>query len=640
MKYILFVCLSITFCLFGFWNAQAQILNDSTVNLYSPKTTRVLQENDIFRGQYELRQVDTTLNNLQQIRNWYHDTTFYQDLGNLATPAKRLYYTLPDQIGARYGRYVFDRYNYIPANQTYYDTKSPFSRLSYVQGGNGQQIFDGTFSRNINENSNVGFTYERLSSEKFYGTSNTRGTRQVERTGITLFTHFQTKENRYHLFANINYAEHAMLESGGINNSDDSVVDSLYQTDNVQVFLNSATNREYRKNAHLSQVFQIAKDYLKVYHTLDYRSQFNRFKDTDLAYNTTNGKIDSSYFYPNVIYDSASTSDASEFRMFENSIGVMSDSKLHFFRGYFKQRNVNYSNSLLNVERNLLPGTLNDSVNVGFNDKIRQYFLGGHGEFIFRDVFNVTVNGEYQLFDDYRLDAALRLKFLTVSQSRTSYSPTLTQQRLISNHFEWNTDFQNTVADRSAVRVNGTLFHNSLDAELARTNIQSYIYFNEKAVPVQTSNQLQLYTLSVKHHLALKNFHWENNFVYTDNNKAEEIRVPKWMVNTKVYFQGHLFKKALYGQVGAEMYVQDEFLADTYMPATQQFYLQNRTNGFIIPTYPLIDAFITADIKSFNIFVKMAHVNQGFPADGYFTTPIYLGQPRNLTFGLRWMFFD
>ncbi len=396
MKYILPLFVSIIFCLIGFNNAQAQILNDSTVNIYSPKTTRVLQENDIFRGKYELQQVDTTLNNLQQIRNWYHDTTFYQDLGNLATPSKRLYFSLPTQIGARYGRSIFDRYNYNPANQTYYDSKSPFSRLSYVQGGNGQQIFDGTFSRNINENASVGFTYERISSEKFYGSSNARGTRQVERTGITLFTHIQTKENRYHLFANVNYAEQAMLESGGIQAdiADQGRKDSLYQTDNVQVILNTATNREYRKNAHLSQVFQIAKDYLKVYHTLDYRSQFNRFKDTDLAYFPATGRADSTIFYPTVYYDSASTSDASEFRLFENSIGVMSDSKLHFFQGYFKQRNVNYRNSLLNVEQ-VLPGPANDSINVGFKKNLKQYFLGGHGEFIFRDVFNVTVDGEY-----------------------------------------------------------------------------------------------------------------------------------------------------------------------------------------------------------------------------------------------------
>ncbi|MDQ3290642.1 MAG: hypothetical protein M3Q05_05065, partial [Bacteroidota bacterium] len=286
MKYILTVLASFLICLLVLSTAQAQILNDSTVNLYSPKTTKVLGENQIFRGNYDLRTVDTTLNNLQQLRNWYHDTTFYQDLGNLATPAKRLLFTLPDQIGARYGRSIFDRYNLNPSNQVYFDTKSPYSRLNYVQGGNGQQIFDGTFSRNVNENASVGFTYERIASEKFYGASNIRGSRQVERTGFTLFTHLQTKENRYHLFANIRYTEQAMLESGGIrpDPEDNNNLDSLYEADEVQVNLNTASNREYRKNVHLSQVFRVAKEHLKVYHTFDYYSQFNRFKDNALSY--------------------------------------------------------------------------------------------------------------------------------------------------------------------------------------------------------------------------------------------------------------------------------------------------------------------------------------------------------------------
>ncbi len=403
MKYILVVIISFLFCLSSLPGAQAQILNDSTLNIYSPKTTRILHENAIFRGNYELQQVDTTLNNLQQLRNWYHDTTFYQDLGNLATPAKRLFFTLPDQIGARYGRSVFDRYNYNPVNQTYFNTKSPFSRLNYVQGGNGQQIFDGTFSRNINENANVGFTYERIASEKFYGAANARGERQVERTGITFFTHFQTKENRYHLFANVNYAEHAMLESGGIqpDPEDEGRVDSLY-SDDVQVFLTTATNREYRKNVHVGQVYRVAKEHLKVYHTFDYRSQFNRFKDNALAYNEDT----SLYYYPVASYDTLRTSDGSDFRYLENSLGIMSDSKLHFFQGYFKQRSGSYKNDLVEIR----PGnTVNDSVRVGFRQNFRQYFLGGRGEFKLRDVFNVTVTGEYQLFKDYRLDAALLL---------------------------------------------------------------------------------------------------------------------------------------------------------------------------------------------------------------------------------------
>lgn len=635
MKYIIAAFLSLLFCFFAIVRPQAQILNDSTQNIYSPKTTRILREENIFRGNYELPPVDTTLNNLQQMRNWYHDTTFYQDLGNLATPAKRLFYTLPNQIGARYGRTIFDRYNYQPANQVYFDTKSPYTRLNYVQGGNGQQVFDGTFSRNISQNANAGFTYERISSEKFYGASNIRGDRQLERTGLTLFTHIQTKENRYHLFANINYAEHSILESGGIRPilADSSSLDSLYEVDEVDVYRNSAANREYRKNIHVSQVLRIAKEHLKVFHTFDYQSQFNRYEDKALTYEADGAKKPVLLFYPQAKYDTVRTSQAGRYRSLENTLGIMSDSKLHFFRGYIKQRNFKYLNTLVDV-RQTPP---NDTVQINFEQDTTQFFVGGTAEFKFRDVFNITANGEYQLFKDYRLEAALRLKFLTVAQARVSYSPTYTQQNLVSNHYEWHNNFRNTVADRTSVRLDGHLFHNTVNLEVARTNLQDYIYYNEKALPTQTNAQLQLYTASLHHHLSLQFFHIDNILHYTDNSKAAVIRVPKWVVNSKVYFQGSLFRKALFGQVGAEVLLQEDFYADAYMPAIQQFHLQN---SFLVPSYPVIDAFLTADIKSFSIFAKMAHANQGFPRNGYFTTPIYLGQPRNFTFGIRWMFFD
>jgi hypothetical protein len=98
-----------------------------------------------------------------------------------------------------------------------------------------------------------------------------------------------------------------------------------------------------------------------------------------------------------------------------------------------------------------------------------------------------------------------------------------------------------------------------------------------------------------------------------------------------------LFKKALFGQVGLEGFMMDDFKADAYNPVLQQFYLQNQ---FTVSSYPVVDFFITADIKNFNVFLKMAHVNQGYPDDGYFTSPYYTGMKRSFIFGLKWMFFD
>ncbi|MDB5263868.1 MAG: hypothetical protein JWQ14_3151, partial [Adhaeribacter sp.] len=116
------------------------------------------------------------------------------------------------------------------------------------------------------------------------------------------------------------------------------------------------------------------------------------------------------------------------------------------------------------------------------------------------------------------------------------------------------------------------------------------------------------------------------------------------LVNSRIYYQGALFKNALYGQVGIETYVTDDYYADAYMPVTQQFYLQNSFKtpnyNFTERLYPVVDLFLTVDIKNFNAFLKMSHVNQGFPQEGYFPTPYYPGMGRSFVFGIKWMFFD
>jgi hypothetical protein len=85
------------------------------------------------------------------------------------------------------------------------------------------------------------------------------------------------------------------------------------------------------------------------------------------------------------------------------------------------------------------------------------------------------------------------------------------------------------------------------------------------------------------------------------------------------------------------MYYQSRLRAFTYSPSTQQFYQQNT---FTIRNYPVVDVFVSADIKSVSVFLKYAYVNQGLLYNGYFTTPYYTGYPRRFQLGLRWDFFN
>jgi len=203
------------------------------------------------------------------------------------------------------------------------------------------------------------------------------------------------------------------------------------------------------------------------------------------------------------------------------------------------------------------------------------------------------------------------------------------------------------VADRTAAGVNVRLFRNNIQAEVARVNLQNYVVYAENSnraeyarndyLPQQLGNQLSFYTATLHHRLKIRSINLDHVLVYNELSNAKEIRMPAWIVNSKIYYEGFLFKKALFGQAGIETYINDNYYADAYNPALQQFVLQN---NFEVKKYPVVDVFITADIKSFNLFLKFAHVNQGYPAAGYITTPIYSGMPRSFVFGLKWMFFD
>jgi hypothetical protein len=110
-----------------------------------------------------------------------------------------------------------------------------------------------------------------------------------------------------------------------------------------------------------------------------------------------------------------------------------------------------------------------------------------------------------------------------------------------------------------------------------------------------------------------------------------------------LYYQGFIFKRALFGQIGVETTYRTGYSADAYSPSLQQFYLADEINDPLYPkvaSYPVVDLFLAADVKSLNIFLKLAHANEGLSGNGYFTTPYYPGMRRNFIFGIKWMFFD
>ena len=582
--------------------------------LYGPETTRILHEDRFFRGNYEEVAIDTSLNNNYSPLYWFSDTVFQQSLDNIGMATKPLLFEFPDKIGARLGRDVFDLYMYHPKDINYFDTRSPYSKLEFIQGTLGEGIFEGEFNRNIKKWWNAGIAYRRITANKQIGGQRTQ--QALVHNGLKIYTHLQTTNNKYHFFANFLNNNHKFVETGGVKVGPKPLKKYLFDYLSDTINLTNATGREIRNSFHIAQTYALFGENLKLFYNLDRSWQTDRYLDTD---KDLEGNRD---FYRNRInYSPDETRDKTEFAELENAVGITGNQKHYYYQAYLKNRHVNYDvftpDSLLSETKN-------------------QTFIGGEGELKVNEKIKTSFRGEYKIADEYRAEAQIDFLFLGFRQTRLSYAPSLTQQLYYGNHHKWNNSFDNISADRSAVWIQGSMFHNYLRLELATTAVRNYVYYNDIEYPEQTGQVQRLQTATIDHKFNLGKFNWENLVAYT-NTTGDFIRVPDLAVRSRMFYTGYIFKKALYGQIGVEANYRSSYLADAYSPAIQQFYLQNR---FTTENYPVLDVFIAADIKSLNLFLKLAHANEGLYGPGYFSTPYYPGMRRSFIFGIKWQFFD
>ncbi|WP_192820799.1 putative porin [Rufibacter sp. LB8] len=623
--------------------AQAQIIDDSTKAIYGSATTLIIREADIFKGNLTPVRIDTALTNLQSIRHWYYDSSLYQDLGNIGTASQPLFWRMPTVLGARLGRNAFDRYAVNTATVEFYDTKSPHTFLNYVQGGLGESIFRTKHTRNIGPNWNVGIGYERLGSERQFGQVDPSDNALVSHYGLQAFTHYFSKNDRYRIMAIYAHTSHDHIESGGVQPKPGQSPKELLSLTGQPVWLSTAVTDEKRTSIRATQWYKLIGPGLQLYHTVDAFDQANKFTDVDLK-----GKKDSIVFYPRALLDTALTQDNALYWQVENTFGLMGSTKYFVYRAYAKRRDGEYR--LRARGANYVPTRgINDSLTGvyigGTNRTIKDNFIGGEAQFRLRNDIYVTTNAEFMLGEgDYLINAQARYKFLTVRQTRASYSPTLTQQLVQSNHFAWNNDFENITSNQTAAVLESQIRNHFLSGQVQFTNLRNYVYYQDSlngdwAQPAQVSGNTDLLQVSFRHRMQLKFFVLDNTVFYNAVGGNEVIRMPEWYVLSKAYVQTPMFKSAIFVQAGVEMNWHSSYFADGYMPVTQQFHLQN---SFNVTRYPTLDLFLNTDIKNLNIFLKLSHVNNVVNSwePGYYTTPNYIANPFSFLFGLKWNFYD
>lgn len=593
--------------------AQSNIVDDSTKLIYGPFTTLFQTFEDIKYNRDFLHPVDSTIgnrHNFNLVEKYNHK---YQNLGNMGTALRPVFYTSPTSVGIRSG---FDAYvpYYISADKIeYFDTKSPYTPLDIGLGGSGRTLTNVKHTRNITPYWNAGFHFRKINADKQVA-SGGKGDNQTLSTAYYLHTDYQSMDGKYHGLASISRINHKVWEQGGITIPVGDPINSYFDKD-ADVNLDNAQSQDFRIGLHLYNQYKV-RDEFQLYHSFEYIQNRNFYTDIPLGADAE--------FYDQILINQDSTTDQSQTNQLVNEFGVKGDYAKMFYSFFAKFRNVKHFSTYLPDDQLFFENS-----------------SGFELRYDFDSLQNIRASGEYILGGYYRFGGSYFMKFFTVEYWRTQSRPGIIEETYFGNHFEWNNNFATPASDL----LKGSLIYKSkfmrIEPFASVTNVKNNIYYDYDKTPSQASGSAQIINFGLNLDFALaKKIFWENEAIYTeitgDQEAVNSFRIPDVFVNSKLYYADYWFENKMYITFGIDAHYKSDYYAPEYNPVLQQFFLQD---DFLIPSYLVADAFIEFQIEHVSVFLKFEHVNQP-KSNGYFTHPYYIGQPRIFDAGVRWMFFN
>ncbi|MEY4541052.1 MAG: hypothetical protein RLZZ306_2809 [Bacteroidota bacterium] len=635
-------------------NANGRIgLDDSTKVIYGPTSTKYFLEEDVFNNRKRLYTIDTLMDGVHNYNFVQRNKNLYIDLGNIGTAIRSIFYKAPEQIGTLLGYDAFSLYTFKPSQVRYFNTKSPFSSIIYVPGGNDQDLLQFELSRNIDSLWNIGFNVQRISSNKqLIDRTATADNEAISHWDFMVHSNYQTKNKKYSLLAYFNLSDHNSNDQGGVVQESFTVGEGTSQVTRLRTLqemlslggnrpiLTDASTRDRSYNFHVYHEYAGYKAF-QVYQVIDFQTRKVQFIDKNFSSGWQSG------FYPYAFSNTTTTKgirfptdtttaktlildslyNESNYTNFEYKTGIKGFYNGFNYRLHFRQRFFSYTNPL-NSAYSAKPGRNENFLGLWLN----QYF---------KDSTRFFAEFEYLLGkSDIKINGEFQGKWLNIGGDFKSASPTLVQQLTYNNTLRWDNPTSSLLNVKSinifgytSLKIKGLSLRPSIDL----TKISSYIYYDTLSTIRQAKNDIDILRAGLGFDFRKGNFSTTNQVFVTVKSDADDlIRIPNIFINSRLAYN-LLFKKKLFIQTGVDLHYKSSYFADAYMPAIQQFHLQDKQE---ILGYLQADVFADMRINRVRIFLKMAHINQGIFNGGYYASPGFAGMGRTLEFGVHWLLFD
>jgi len=552
-----------------------------------------------------------------------------QDLGNEGTATKYIFYQIPLHIGANAGFHAYDIYFRDPLQQRYYDAKAPYTDGTVVFANYGSFTFDVTHARSFNKNWHLGILFESMLTDREFIPNKIPYDRQVIDYAFTSFGRYKSDNEKYQAFVSFYRKSHRTRETGGIwSDASKDIKEWLRPkalTNNNISLDEGVKSKELRQQYFLYHQFAFVEP-AQFYHELLLSNNFNHFMAKSLN--------KSKPFLSGL--PAATTNnlrDKTHMQMLSNEWGIKGQAQRVFYQYYYRNKHID-----------LQPA------GSGPNKKLIENYLGLYTRTnLWKNLGFLHLHGEYLQGDLYKIRAAYENKFVELAYDQARYKPSFLSLRYDTPYRKWNNRFQPPVDQQLEGALNIPLPGVVLRPYARLVRNTAPIYFKKlpntpnpstKIAPYQAKGHADLLTWGGEVNITiLSHYHLDTEIATTQVSgpAANVFRMPKWYTNLRVYYADSYHEEKANIETGVELNWKSAYKADGYDPATQQFFVQD---DFMVYAYPVIELFFNFRIKTFRGFLKVVHLNQGLPVEGYFVTPFYPGQMRSIDFGVSWSLFD
>ncbi len=607
----------------------SSVLDDSTKQIYGPTTVLLASEESIKLNKPKWNVLDTSIINFHRYQFIASRNNTFQNLGNIGTAITSIYPQTPDIIGARLGFTLYDEYFLNPSDIPIVNTKSPYSKFGIVWGGQGRSMTEAIYTRNIDERSNVGFSYKGLFIDKQIERER-RGDRNALGTYYNFYGNYSTKNGKYFITGNFSRNRHTVDESGGVLLNGQGTFQEFFE-ENRQINLSATETSELRTNYHVYQQYKV-NEQVQLYHVYDRYKQWNDFTNT-----ITDGLETDSVFFSPVVVDSVPIRDFTKIIYRQHEVGIKGDIGKTFYSFYYRGREVNLDYKYIEED------------SLAFDTYYLENYAGFNLRFGNDSLSYITVSGEYLSGENYRLNAELRNTWFFARGSSARYLPSYTQRAYLGRHNGWSNNFESTISTKVEAGLDVNLVGISIQPTISYNLITDYVYFKEASSgiptletlqPVQESGDISVSMLDLKlNYRFLKKLMLTGQVIYSNvsGGSADAIQLPEFLVNTQLSYNNILFDGNLQLQTGIDFHQRSAYFANAYDPSAMQFYVQEE---FQVNSFPVIDIFANLKINRGRVFLKFNNVYELIKGTGYFMTPFYPAQETILDFGIDWMLFD